>query len=110
MLKPWQFWSLTIIAAAGVLLVFTNMVVYSQNRSTQAEVAGRGQYIQQSVQLQSLYHEIVKALADLSVRKQDKSLADVLARQGISVTINAPAVAATAADSAADTGKKGSRR
>ena len=114
MLNRGQFLTVTVVAAVCVLSASTNIVIYSQNRGTQAQVAERAQYIQQSVQLQSLYQEIVKALADLSVRKQDKSLADLLARQGITVTVNTPAAATSSgADSATAApveGKRGSRR
>lgn len=106
MLKQWQFWSLTGVAAFVALLTVVNIVLYSLNRSTQTEIAGRAQYVQQSTQLQVLYQEIVKALADLSVRKQDRAVADLLARQGITVTVNAPA----ATGGSSDNEKRGSKR
>jgi hypothetical protein len=103
MLKPWQFWSLTVVAAVAAVLVPTNIVLYSQNHDTQVELTGRAQYIQQSVQLEPLYREIVKALADLSVNKQDTALTELLARQGITVTFTPPANAVPAES------KKGSK-
>jgi hypothetical protein len=54
----------------------------------------RAQYIQQSTQLETLYREMVKALADLSVRNNDRELRDMLAKQGITVSANPPAAAA----------------
>ena len=93
MLKPWQFWSLTVVAVVAAVLAVTNIVLYSQNRDTQADIGGRAQYVQQSVQLESLYREMVKALADLSVNKQDKALTELLARQGITVSVTPPAAA-----------------
>lgn len=93
MLKPWQFWCLTVVAAIAAVLAVANIVLYTQNRDGQADMAGRAQYVQQSVQLESLYREIIKALADLSVTKQDKALTELLARQGITVTVTAPAPA-----------------
>ena len=105
MLKPWQFWSLTAVAAVAAVLALANIVLYSQNHDTQADITGRVQYIQQSVQLEPLYREIVKALADLSVNKQDTALTELLARQGITVTFTPPA---TAVAGAAET-KKGSK-
>lgn len=88
MLNKNQFWLLTLLAAAGVVLVFCNMLLFTQNRATQAEAASRAQYIQQSAQLENLYREMVKALADLSVRNSDSDLRDMLAKQGI--TMNPP--------------------
>jgi hypothetical protein len=96
-LKPWQFWSLTLLAAVAVALTATNIVLYGQNRDLQTEIAGRAQYVQQSVQLQALYQEIVKALADLSVRNKDNALVDLLSRRGITVSVTPPAGTAAGA-------------
>jgi hypothetical protein len=101
MLKPWQFWTLTLLAAVAVALAATNIVLYGQNRDLQTEIAGRSQYVQQSVQLETLYQEIVKALADLSVRNKDGALADLLSRRGFTVTVTPPAGASAPAGAAA---------
>ena len=85
MLKKNEFWILTTLAAIGLALAFANMVMFSQNRTAQAEVNGRAQYIQQAAQLEPLYREMVKALADLAVRNSDVELRDMLAKQGITV-------------------------
>ena len=79
MLRRWEFWTLTVLALAGVALAGMNMMLYQGNRAAQAEIAGRQQYIAQSVQLEGLYREIVKALADLSVKAQDGDLRNLLA-------------------------------
>ncbi len=85
MLAPWQFWTATVIALVVAMIAGYDMMLFSQNRSMQGELARRAQYVQQSVQVEPLYREMVKALADLSVRNQDKALSDLLASQGISV-------------------------
>jgi hypothetical protein len=92
LLKKAEFWILTVVALFGAVLAGTNMMLFQANRAAQTEVAGRQQYIGQSVQLEGLYREIVKALADLSVKAQDNELRTLLATQGItiSVTPNAP--------------------
>ena len=105
MLARWQFWIATVVALMAAVVAGYDMMLFGQNRTTQAELARRNQYIQQSVQLEPLYREMVKALADLSVRNQDKALSDLLGTQGI--TINAPA-AATPPSPAPET-KKGAR-
>ena len=89
MLNRKEFWTLTALAAVALALVLTNMVLFGQNRQAQAEINGRAQYIQQSVQVEPLYRELVKALADLSVRNNDGELRDMLAKQGITVSGNA---------------------
>jgi uncharacterized protein YpmS len=94
MLRKWEFWTLTLLALLAAIFVVTNMVLFTTNRTAQTEVAGRQEYVQQTVQLEGLYRDIVKALADLSVRNQDEDLKGLLAAQGISITVNpAPAPA-----------------
>lgn len=90
MLNRAQFWTLIGIAALGAVLVGANIVMFLNNRSVQIEINGRAQYVQQTVQLEVLYREIVKALADLSVKNKDVQLRGLLIAHGISVTVNAP--------------------
>jgi len=106
MLKKNEFWILTALAAIGVLLAIANMILFSQNRTAQAEATGRAQYIQQAAQLEPLYRELVKALSELSVRNNDAELRDMLAKQGITVT---PAPAAPASAAPAPEPKKGGK-
>ena len=54
-----------------------------------SEVINRQQYVHQSIQLEGLYREIVRALTDLSVKNNDKQIADMLASQGITITVGA---------------------
>ena len=91
MLKRSQYWVLSAIGALCVVLVVANMVLFSGNQGLQGQVNERAQYIQQSVQLQGLYQQMVRALADLSVKNNDEQLSAVLAKQGIKVTPHAPA-------------------
>ncbi|HUN73663.1 MAG TPA: hypothetical protein VMU40_04020 [Steroidobacteraceae bacterium] len=97
MLKHSQYWVLSTLGALCALLVLVNIVLFTSNRALQSEVNGRAQYIQQSVQLQNLYQQMVRAIADLSVRNQDEQLKAVLARQGINVTAKAAAAGSTGA-------------
>ena len=90
MLKQWEFWTLTTLALLAAILMVVNMLLLTTVRAGQAEVAARQEYIQQTVPLETLYRDIVKALADLSVRRQDEDLRSLLSSQGISVTINGP--------------------
>lgn len=96
MLKKNEFWILTALAAIGLLLAIANMIMFGQNRAAQAEVTGRAQYIQQAAQLEPLYREMVKALSELSVRNNDAELREMLAKQGITVNVQAPPPASTA--------------
>lgn len=98
MLKQSQYWLLSAIGALCIVLVIVNMVLFSGNQRMQGQVNARAQYVQESVQLQNLYQQLVRALADLSVRNKDEQLSAMLAKQGIKVTANpAPAAASGAA-------------
>jgi hypothetical protein len=105
-LARWQFWVTTIVALLAALMAAYTAMLFVQNQSTQAEFTRRTQTLQRGLQLEPFYRDIVKALADLSIRNQDKALSDLLATQGI--TVNQPAPANPAPPSPADT-KKGTK-
>src|SRR5437899_6317296 len=73
-LRLQEFWIGTTLAALTLLLVIVNMVLSSANRRLQADVAGRQQYIQQSVPLETLYRAIVNDLGALATRNRDDQL------------------------------------
>ena len=85
MLKIWQFWILTALAIISAALAGTNAVLLVGAQKAQAEVAQRAQYVQQTIQLEGLLREIVKALADLSMRNQDNAVREMLASHGVNV-------------------------
>jgi hypothetical protein len=85
-----QFWFTTVVAALCLLLLATNVVLVAGNRSTQREIAARQQFVQQSVQLEGLYREIVRALAELAARNNDADVRTMLGRHGITYTVNPP--------------------
>ncbi len=93
MLARWQFWVTTVIAVVVAVVAGYDMMLFGQNRNTQVELGRRTQYIQQSAQLEVLYRELVKTLADLSARTQDSGLSSLLASQGITFNTS-PATAA----------------
>lgn len=97
MLKSLQFWVLSAAGAACVLLALLNMALFAGNQGLQGRLSARGQYIEQSAQLQGLYQQIVRAVASLSVRNKDPKLQAILAKQGLHVTVNSKASAAAAA-------------
>jgi len=85
-----QFWIVTTLAAASLVLLGVNAYLLLGNRAVQKEVASRQQFVQQSVQLEGLYREIVRALAELAARNNDADVRTMLARHGISYTVNPP--------------------
>jgi MOFRL family/Domain of unknown function (DUF4147) len=86
--KRWHG-GVTVLAAIAIILVLTNIVLFERNRSLQAEVSARAQYIQQTTQLEVLNREIVNAIANLAVRNKDDALRTLLAQQGISINMGA---------------------
>ena len=51
--KPRHAW-VTILAGVAIALVVTNIVLFERNRTLQAEVSARTQYLQQTAQLEAL--------------------------------------------------------
>ena len=90
MLKFWQYLTLVALGVAALILVAANAMLFSTNKARQAEVNQRQMFLQQTASLESLYREMVKALADLAVRNGDKRVIEALAGQGINVTVNQP--------------------
>ena len=95
-MKPSQYWFLTVGAGLTLLLAMVNITLFTVNRSAQAEVTARAQYLQQTAELQGLYRQIAQALGELAVRNKDGQLRDLLANEGL--TINAPAAPGYPAD------------
>jgi hypothetical protein len=86
-----QFWIATALGALALILLGHNVWLINGNRQLQQDIGERQQFVQQSVQLEGLYREIVRALAELTARNNDADLRNMLARHGLTVTVNAPA-------------------
>ena len=97
--KP-QFWAATALGALCLALALANVTMASMNRGLQGDINVRQQYVQQSVQLEGLYREIVRALAELGARHNDQAVRALLQQHGISYTVNAPAAPAAPAAAA----------
>jgi hypothetical protein len=80
----WQSW-LVALAAIVAVLVAVNSVLFEMNRRLQAEVSSRAQFIQQTVQLETLNRELVSAIANLAARNNDDALRGVLSQHGITI-------------------------
>lgn len=95
MLSKWQFSLLTLLGAAALLLVTANVVLSTLNRNAQIALNQRQVFIQQTVPLEGLYRDILKALAEMAVKSNDKQVFDMLSAQGLSVTMNSPVAASS---------------
>ena len=94
MILKWQFKLLTLLGASALVLVLSNALLFTQNRNAQGSLSQRQQFIQQTVPLEGLYRDIAKALAEMAVKGNDRQVLDMLATQGLSVTVNGTAGAA----------------
>ena len=86
MLKSLHYWIICALAGASVVLVAVDAGLYYTNRSLQAQVSARGQYIQQSQLIGSLYQEIAKALANLAIEHHDDEVKALLAQEGFTIS------------------------
>ena len=81
------------LAGLALLLVLLDGSLLVANRATQHAVAARQNEVQQAAQLQLLQRDIAKALADLAIKSGDRSVLQMLASNGITVTLNTTAAA-----------------
>ena len=95
MLAVRQYWLLVAVALLAAALAAANIALYKLNQGLGSDNAQRAQYIQQSVQIEPLFQQIVKALAELAVKNNDPTLRELLGSQGI--TISTQGAAATPA-------------
>jgi predicted metal-dependent phosphoesterase TrpH len=86
-----QYWSVTVLAALSLLVMAAGQTLHSLNQGLQGDIGLRQQYVQQSLQLETLYREIIRALAELGARHNDSQVKEMLGKHGISYTANAAA-------------------
>ena len=64
LLRDWKFSLVTAIALIGSILVLVNVSFHRANRTLQADVAQRQQFINQSIQLARLNNEIIRNIEE----------------------------------------------
>jgi hypothetical protein len=97
-MKRWQHALLTTLGTACLLAAAAGATLSTMNRELQGQVNQRQQYLQQSVQLEGLYREMVRALAELAARRSDDDLQRLLGKHGISVSVAPPPAAGAAVE------------
>jgi hypothetical protein len=75
------------LAGAAGALVVAYIILVQDNRTVQAEVNRRQQFVNQSIQLARINEALIRAIAATAVSNKDDKLRDLLADNGI--TINA---------------------
>jgi hypothetical protein len=83
----WLYWIIVGLSGLTLVLVVTYIFLVQDNRSVQAEVNQRQQYINQSIQLGRVNEALIRALATAAVSNKDDRLRELLTQNGI--TINA---------------------
>lgn len=92
-----QYWVATVLAAVCFAAMAVNIALGYSNGLARVDVTQRQQFVQQSVQLEGLYREIIRALAELGARNNDSDVKALLLRHGITFSVNAPATPAAQA-------------
>jgi apolipoprotein N-acyltransferase len=109
MLRKSEFWLLVLLAALAAVLAIANMFLFQNTRNKQADVAARQQFIQQTLPLEVLQRELIRALANLATRDpQDSELRKLLSNQGLSVKPDS-AGSPTGVDAGVNASKGGAR-
>ena len=90
MLKDWEYWTLTALAAGALALAILNVSLFQSNRTLQTDLALKQQFVQQSAKLQGLNNEIIRALAELSHRNQDAQVRALLSDNGVTFQAGQP--------------------
>ena len=92
-----QYYTVTFIAGLCFAAMLASITLGYNNARARADVNQRQQFVQQSVQLEGLYKEIVRALAELGARNNDGDVKAMLQKNGITYTANAATPAAPSA-------------
>lgn len=77
---------LTPLAVVILILVLANVLLTLGNQNLRLQLAERQQFMNQSIQMEGLYREIVGALATVAVKSNDAELTRLLESQGIKVS------------------------
>ena len=90
-----------------MILVVVYIVLIQDNRSVQAGINQRQQFINQSIQLGRINDTLIRALAAAAVEHNDDKLRELLAQNGITInpTTGAPEKQATPAAAPVGTGR-----
>jgi hypothetical protein len=88
------YWPSIGLGVGTLILLAVNVFLVESNQTVQAEVNQRQQFINQTIQLSRVNEVLVRMLANAAVSANDDKLRDLLAQQGITVTVT-PGGAAT---------------
>lgn len=81
----WVYRGILALSGITLVLVIVYLVVTEQNRSVQAEVNQRQQFINQSIELNRINNALIQAIARNAVGDKGDKLHDLLTRNGITL-------------------------
>ena len=81
----WLYWLTVGLSGLTLAFVVAYMVLVQDNRTVQADVNRRQQFINQSIQLGRVNEALIRALAAAAVSNNDDKLRDLLADNGIAI-------------------------
>ncbi len=76
---------MTPLAVLILILVLVDVLLMIANDSVRGQLAGRQQIINQGMQMEAMYRQIVQGLGSLAMRTNDEQIKNLLASQGINV-------------------------
>lgn len=85
MQEGWGYRIVLALSGITLILVVVYLLMAEQNRSLQAEVNQRQQFINQSVQFGRVNEALVHALAAAAANNKDDKLRNLLAQAGITI-------------------------
>jgi hypothetical protein len=95
-------WGLALVLLVTLGLSAVNIALYQGTVALELEVTQRQQLINEGVQLTRFNTQFVQTLANVAARTNDTDLALLLARHGITYTVQSPAQAADTTEVADD--------
>jgi hypothetical protein len=95
----WLYRLLVALSGITLILVVAYIVVIQDNRTVQAAINQRQQFINQSIRFDRIDDALIRALAATAVSNKDDKLRELLAQNGITInpTTGAPEREATPA-------------
>jgi hypothetical protein len=83
--EGWIYGMILTLSGITLVLVVVYVLLTEQNRSTQAEVDQRQQFINQSFQFGRVNEALVRALATVAINDKDDKVRALLAQNGITI-------------------------
>ena len=100
-LRDWKFWVLTVTAVGLLAMSIVNASMRSDVRARQMEIAERQQFLIDSAAWTRLNTQIIQALAQLAAQGNDADIRDMLAKHGVTYSLDSSAAPVESAKRAA---------